>query len=212
MSRPGRHRHLDGSGLRPPRRRGEAAARPAMPAGTGGPRLRAPPGGAAPRSPQTGRPPPAAPAPHGRPEVRRPRRGAYTAPRALPSLSAMAGRGERGCCGRRGGEGWAGLGWARLAGGSSAPCSDPSGRGSIVSCPRRLPLRRRAPLRAPTPANRRPPPGSGSQSVRGEGRGHGAGERARRSRGQEEGAAEAPLGAAIFRRGRGGRCAPLARS
>lgn len=52
VSRPGRHRHLDGSGLRPPRRRGEAAARPAMPAGTGEDR-RAPP----PRAPWRSRPP-----------------------------------------------------------------------------------------------------------------------------------------------------------
>lgn len=100
------------------------------------------------------------------------------------------GGGSGAAAGTRGGLGWVGLGWAERSGraaGSSAPCSDPSGRGSIVSCPRCVPLRRRAPLRAPTPANRGPPPGRCRQSTRGTGRGHGAGERARRSRGRAAG-------------------------
>lgn len=105
-----------------------------------------------------------------------------------------------------------GLGCARRAAG--APLL--FGHGSIVSCPRCVPLRRRAPLRAPTLANRRPPPGGFRQSESGEGRGQGAGERARRSRVREVGKegggrrGRSSPGSRHFPEGRGGRRAPLA--
>lgn len=106
-------------------------------------------------------------------ERRRPRRRGRAARPTF--LVRHGGEGERG--------GGTGLGCARRAAG--APLF--SGHGSIVSCPRCVPLRRRAPLRAPTLANRRPPPGRFRQSESGKGRGQGAGERARRSRGREVG-------------------------
>lgn len=106
-------------------------------------------------------------------ERRRPRRRGRTVRPTF--LVRHGGEGERG--------GGMGLGCARRA--AAAPLL--FGHGSIVSCPRCVRLRRRAPLRAPTLANRRPPPGRFRQSESGEGRGQGAGERARRSRVREIG-------------------------
>lgn len=124
--------------------------------------------------------------------------GASEPGRAVPSLSAMAGR-RRALRGR----------------------AEPSGRGSIVPCPRRLPPRRaahppfarqRRPIsarRREAAANQREARG-GDRPRAGRGEGH-VGWRG--WRGWEGEGGEAPLGAAILRRGkgRGGRREPLER-
>lgn len=82
--------------------------------------------------------------------------------------------------------------------------------------PPAAPARRAPPVRAPTPPNQRPPPGGRGQSERGTGRGQaarGEGGGSRGMEGMEGEGGEAPLGAAILRRGkgRGGRREPLER-